>query len=42
MTKEAKAEPAPDDAPYRDLLAAFGKLDRTGRRAIVYYLQTQV
>jgi hypothetical protein len=42
MTKEAKAEPAPDDGPYRDLLAAFGKLDRAGRKAIVNYLSTQV
>jgi hypothetical protein len=42
MTKEAKAEPAPDSAPYRDLLAAFGKLDHVGRKAIVNYLQTQV
>jgi hypothetical protein len=42
MTKEAKAEPAPDQAPYRDLLAAFGKLDRVGRKAVVNYLQTQV
>jgi hypothetical protein len=42
MTKEANAEPPPDDAPYRDLLAAFGKLDRAGRKAVVNYLQTQV
>jgi hypothetical protein len=27
---------------HRDLLAAFGKLDRVGRKAVVNYLQTQV
>jgi hypothetical protein len=27
--------------PYNDLLTAFGKLDRAGRRAIVQYLKTQ-
>jgi len=41
MTKEAN-EPPLDDAPYRDLLAALGKLDRVGRKAVVNYLQTQV
>jgi hypothetical protein len=27
---------------YRDLLAAFGKLDGVGQKAIVQYLKTQV
>jgi hypothetical protein len=40
----AKAEPSAgqsDDA-YRDSLAAFGKLDAGGKRAMVSYLQTQI
>jgi hypothetical protein len=39
----AQAAPAAgkDDA-YRDLLAAFGKLDSAGQEAIVQYLKTQV
>jgi hypothetical protein len=39
-----KAAPAMNDksGAYRDLLAAFGRLDRTGQEAIVKYLKTQV
>jgi hypothetical protein len=40
MTKRQK-EAVVDDTPYRELLSAFGKLDRAGRKAIVSYLQTQ-
>jgi len=41
MVQERKAEAVVDDTPYRELLAAFGKLDRAGRKAVVSYLQTQ-
>jgi len=42
MTRRQKeAEAVVDDTPYRELLAAFGKLDRAGRKAVVSYLQTQ-
>jgi hypothetical protein len=42
MTRQRKAAEADrDDAAYRDLLAAFGKLDRDSRKAIVSYLATQ-
>ena len=40
MTKRQK-EAVVDDTPYRELLAAFGKLDRAGRKAVVSYLPTQ-
>jgi hypothetical protein len=39
----ARAAPADDKSDaYRDLLAAFGKLDRRGQEAVVHYLKTQV
>jgi hypothetical protein len=42
MTQEAKAAPRPEqEGAYRDLLEAFGKLDPSGRRAMVSYLKTQ-
>ena len=42
MTRRQKeAEAARNDAPYRELLAAFRKLDRAARKAVVSYLQTQ-
>jgi hypothetical protein len=39
----AEANPADEKSDaYRNLLAAFGKLDSRGREAIVQYLKTQV
>jgi uncharacterized coiled-coil DUF342 family protein len=39
----AQSAPADDKSDaYRDLLEAFGKLDLSGRRAVVYYLQAEV
>jgi hypothetical protein len=39
----AQTAPADDKSDaYRDLLAAFGKLDRHGRKSVLCYLATQV
>jgi hypothetical protein len=39
----AQAAPADDKSDaYRDLLAAFGKLDRHGQKSVLCYLATQV
>ncbi len=39
----AQSAPADDKSDaYRDLLVAFGKLDRRGQEAVVHYLKTQI